>query len=68
MGLVDQILKMHGQKGLYTSTLFRVVDGLLLVDLRETDPKILNRFIGAKNLPPVLSRNLPEDYKADTSN
>jgi putative hemolysin len=44
-----------------------VVDGLLYVDLRETDPRILNRFIGAQNLSGIFSRNLSEDNKADTS-
>jgi putative hemolysin len=42
-----------------------VVDGLLYVDLRETDPRILNRFIGTQNLSSTFSRNLSEDNKAD---
>jgi putative hemolysin len=43
-----------------------VVDGLLYVDLRETDPKILNRFIGAQNPTSNLYRKLPEDNRPDT--
>jgi putative hemolysin len=39
-----------------------VVDGLLYVDLRETDPKILNRFIGSQNLSPLLSKNLASGF------
>lgn len=42
-----------------------VVDGLLYVDLRETDPKILNRFIGTKNPSSTFSRNFPADNKPD---
>ena len=30
-----------------------VIDGLLLVDLHETDPKILNRFVGQRYLSKV---------------
>jgi hypothetical protein len=30
-----------------------VIDGLLLVDLHETDPKILNRFVGRRYLSKV---------------
>ena len=40
-----------------------VVDGLLYVDLRETDPKILNRFIGTQKPSNIHSK----DCKADTS-
>jgi len=39
-----------------------VVDGLLYVDLRETDPKILNRFIGTPKLPPVQSRKVASRF------
>jgi YHS domain-containing protein len=42
-----------------------VVDGLLYVDLRETDPKILNRFIRTKNPSSLFSGNLPEDDTDD---
>ncbi|MBW2634459.1 MAG: hypothetical protein JRE14_10140 [Deltaproteobacteria bacterium] len=68
--LLKHYLKLNGKLLSFNvdKSFSNVVDGLLFVDLRETDPKILNRFIGAKNLSPVLSRNLPEDYKADTSN
>ncbi len=43
-----------------------VVDGLLYVDLRETDSKILNRFIGAQNPRNNLYKKLPEDNRLDT--
>jgi putative hemolysin len=40
-----------------------VVDGLLYVDLRETDPKILNRFIGTQNPSNIFHRNPYEENK-----
>lgn len=36
-----------------------VVDGLLFVDLRETDPKILNRFIGRQYLSGLVQESSP---------
>lgn len=37
-----------------------VVDGLLLVDLCQTDPKILHRFMGTKDLSGLFAKQFPK--------
>ena len=67
--LLKHYLKLNGKLLSFNvdQSFSNVVDGLLVVDLRETDPKILNRFIGSQNIAPFLSKNLASDYSVDAA-
>ena len=67
--LLRHYLKLNGRLISFNSdkAFSKVVDGLLLVDLTKTDPKILKRFMGEKGYESITRypRALPEKNRID---
>jgi putative hemolysin len=63
--LLKHYLKLNGQLLSFNidKAFSNVVDGLLHVDLRQTDPKILHRFMGTKDLSGLFAKEIPSAYK-----